>query len=81
LQKNPTESQKTLAQGRWNICIQCNEFREKRPITGEPFCNDCGCPLNKKIFSKTYNECPLGKWKEIDDLFYGQTQKKSKTII
>jgi uncharacterized paraquat-inducible protein A len=79
--KNPTESQKTLAQGRWNICIQCPEFREKRPVTGEPFCNDCGCPLNKKIFSKTYNECPLKKWKEIDDLLYSQTQKKGKTII
>lgn len=79
--KNPTEPQKVLAQGRWNICIQCPEFREKRPVTGEPFCNDCGCPLNKKIFSKTYNECPLGKWKEIDDLLYSQTQKKGKTII
>ena len=79
--KNPTESQKVLAQGRWNICIQCTEFREKRPVTGEPFCNDCGCPLNKKIFSKTYNECPLKKWKEIDDLLYSQTQKQGKTII
>lgn len=79
--KNPTESQKVLAQGRWNICIQCPEFREKRPVTGEPFCNDCGCPLNKKIFSKTYNECPLKKWKEIDDLLYSQTQKQGKTII
>jgi hypothetical protein len=79
--KNPSESQKVLAQGRWNICIQCDEFREKRPVTGEPFCNDCGCPLNKKIFSKTYNECPLKKWKEIDDLLYSQTQKQGKTII
>jgi uncharacterized paraquat-inducible protein A len=79
--KNPTESQKALAQGRWNICLQCDEFREKRPITGEPFCNDCGCSLNKKIFSKNYNECPLKKWKQIDDLFHYQTQKQGKTII
>ena len=79
--KNPTESQKLLAQGRWNICVQCDEFREKRPITGEPFCNDCGCPLNKKIFSKNYNECPLKKWKDIDDILWYHTHKQGKTII
>jgi hypothetical protein len=79
---NPTESQKLLAQGRWNICVQCDEFREKRPVTGEPFCNDCGCSLNKKIFSKNYNKCPLNKWKEIDDLLWIEPpQKKKKSLL
>jgi hypothetical protein len=78
---NPTESQKKLAEARWNICKQCPEFREKRPVTGEPYCNDCGCPLNKKIFSKVYNECPLGKWKDVDDLLWGNTQKKKKSLL
>ena len=79
--KNPTESQKELAQARWNICIQCDEFREKRALTGEPFCNDCGCPLNKKIFAKTYNECPLKKWKDVDDLLNKLTQKQNKSLL
>jgi hypothetical protein len=78
---NPTPSQKTLAESRWNICTQCPEFREKRDITGEPYCNDCGCPLNKKIFSKIYNECPLKKWKEVDDLLWPETQKKKKSLL
>ena len=78
---NPTPEQKLLAEARWNICIQCPEFREKRDITGDPFCNDCGCPLQKKIFSKKYNECPLGKWKDVDDLLYKDTMKKTKTLL
>jgi hypothetical protein len=79
--KNPNESQKSLAEGRWNVCVQCSEFREKRPVTGEPFCNDCGCPLNKKIFSKTYNECPLKKWKDVDDILWPLTQKQNKSLL
>jgi len=79
---NPTEKEKELAEARWIICTQCDEFRAKREITGEPFCNDCGCPLKKKIFTRKYNECPLGKWKELDDasniVFI---QKDKKTII
>lgn len=79
---DPTPKQKELAEARWNMCLQCDEFREKRPVTGEPFCNNCGCPLKKKIFSRKYNECPLGKWKELDDasdvVF---TSKDKKTII
>jgi hypothetical protein len=77
----PTESQKKLAEARWNVCTQCPEFRAKRAITGEPYCNDCGCPLNKKIFSKVYSECPLGKWKDVDDLLWGDTQKKKKSLL
>jgi len=79
--KNPTPEQKTLAEARWNICIQCPEFRAEREITGDPYCNDCGCPLKKKVFSKVYNECPLKKWKEVDDLLYHHTMKKNKTIL
>ncbi len=78
---NPSEKRKELAEGRWNVCIQCPEFREERPVTGEPYCNDCGCPLNKKIFSKIYNECPLKKWKDVDDILWPQTQKQNKSLI
>lgn len=79
--KNPTPAQKNLAEARWNVCIQCPQFREKREITGEPYCYDCGCPLNKKIFSKLYNQCPLEKWKDVDDLLYKFTQKQNKSMI
>lgn len=78
---NPTTEQKTLAEARWNVCIQCTEFREKREITGDPYCNNCGCPLKKKIFTKEFNECPLKKWKEVDDIFYPPTQKNKKTFL
>ena len=79
--RNPTAEQKDMAEARWNVCIQCPEFRSKRDITGEPYCNDCGCPLNKKIFTKNYNECPLEKWKSVDDVFWIATQKKNKSLL
>jgi hypothetical protein len=77
----PTEEQKKLAEARWNICRQCPEFREKRDVIGDPYCNDCGCPLKKKIFTKTYNECPLKKWEEVDNIFWKDTQKIKKSIL
>jgi hypothetical protein len=79
--KNPSKEQKNLAEARWNVCIQCPEFREKRIVTGEPYCNDCGCPLNKKIFTNIFNECPLKKWKDVDDLLFHLTQKQQKSTI
>ena len=79
--RNPTEEQRILAEARWNICIQCEQFREKRPITGEPWCQDCGCPLKKKIFTKIHNECPLKKWKDVDDLLFQATQKNNKSLL
>lgn len=78
---NPTPAQKELAEARWNICIQCPEFRAEREVTGDPYCFECGCPLKKKVFSKKYNECPLQKWEEVDDLLYQNTMKKNKTIL
>lgn len=78
---NPTKEQKELAEARWNICIQCTEFRSEREITGDPYCNDCGCPLKKKIFTKQHNECPLKKWKEVDDVLWKETQKNKKSIL
>lgn len=78
---NPTEEQKNLANARWNICVQCPEFREERDFTGEPYCYDCGCPLKKKIFTKEFNECPQKKWKKVDDILWPKTQKNTKTLL
>jgi hypothetical protein len=79
--RNPTAEQKKLAEARWNICVQCVEFREHRPVTAEPYCFDCKCPLNKKIFTNKFNECPQEKWKDVDDLFWEDAQKKKKSIL
>jgi hypothetical protein len=78
---NPTNEQKKLAEARWNVCIQCPEFRAERDVTGDPYCNDCGCPLKKKIFTRNFSECPLGKWKPVDDILYDATLKKKKTFL
>ncbi len=63
---NPTLEQKELAERRYEICLGCEHFREKRKMTGEPYCAECGCPMKKKIFTNVFNECPIGKWKEVD---------------
>lgn len=77
----PTDAQKKLAEERYKICLGCEEYREKRLITGDVYCNECGCPLNKKIFSPKNNECPFKKWKEVDDLYWESTQKKDKSLL
>ena len=78
---NPTPPQKVLAEARWKVCIGCDEFREHRDITGEPYCYECKCPLNKKIFSSKFNECPLNKWEDVDTLFLSATKKNKKTLL
>jgi hypothetical protein len=78
---NPTDDEIALAESRWNVCIKCDEFREHRDITGEPYCYDCKCPLEKKIFTKKFNECPQKKWAQSDNLLWPTTQKKNKSII
>jgi len=79
--RNPTPAQKELAEARWNVCLQCEEFREHRDVTGEPYCFNCGCPLQKKVFTNVFNECPLKKWKDVDDLLYQATQKNNQSLL
>ena len=56
-----------LAQKRYEICLGCEHFRPKRFFKNDSYCNDCNCPLNKKIYSRKYNACQLNKWQEIDE--------------
>lgn len=61
---NPSDSEKILAEKRYEICSMCPKRITK---LGIEICNECGCPLSKKIF--TLNDqasCPLQKWKEVD---------------
>jgi hypothetical protein len=78
---SPTSEQKLLAEARYSVCLACEHFREKRKITGEPFCKECGCPVNKKIFSPRNNPCPLSKWENVDNLLHASTQKNKKSFL
>jgi hypothetical protein len=79
---NPTEKQKELAEARFKICDVCDK---KKVITDKlkigVICDQCGCPISKKVFSSTYNACPLEKWEEVDSVLWGETQKKTKTLL
>jgi hypothetical protein len=82
----PNPAQKKLAEERYDICIHCEHFGESRPITGEEYCKDCLCPLSKKIFTTLTHlsedkSCPKDKWKDVEDLYWPDTQKKKKSIL
>lgn len=57
---NPTKEQTGKAKQRYEICIDCPAFKS---FSGVEYCNECGCPISKKIYSNE-NSCPLNKWKE-----------------
>jgi hypothetical protein len=79
---NPNPSQKELAEKRWDVCSTCPSKVET--LKGKKWsfrCSECGCPLSKKVFANNFDECPLGKWKDIDDPYFNSNQKNTKTII
>ena len=71
---NPTQKQKELAELRGKICNDCTSRGVKIKI---PFCGECGCPISKKIFTNSYNPCPLKKWGEVDKPY----MKQEKTLL
>jgi hypothetical protein len=77
---NPTPNQEKLAELRGKICDGCPS---KKIITKKlklaTICNQCGCPIAKKIFTPKFNACPLGKWEEVDTPYI--KEKKSSTLI
>jgi hypothetical protein len=79
---NPTDAQRELAELRGKICDKCPS---KKVVTKKlqlgTICNECGCPIAKKIFTNEYNPCPLFKWAEIDRLYFPEKTKKSKTLF
>ena len=58
---NPTKEEKTKALERSSICDDCDSKRFNDHLKFD-YCNECGCPLSKKIYSPI-NSCPLNKWK------------------
>jgi|APCry1669189844_1035258.scaffolds.fasta_scaffold00031_11 late competence protein required for DNA uptake (superfamily II DNA/RNA helicase) len=61
----PNEEQKKLANKRKEICQKCESCKEfnneilKRIV--EYYCDECKCPIGKKIYSVT-ESCPKNKW-------------------
>jgi hypothetical protein len=79
---NPTSEQQELAKLRLQVCSGC-EYRKEmvRGLKWSVLCTECGCPLNKKVFSTTYNACGLKKWGEIDSNYLKPLETKNKKTL
>ena len=75
---NPSDKQLELAEKRYSICDSCPS--KVKAIIGYYKCNECGCPIQKKIFSDVYNDCPLKKWESVDTMYFPK-QKLEKTLF
>ena len=62
---NPTPEQKIIAEHRASVCDTCPS-KAHQAIMDFYYCSECGCPLNKKIFSPVEGPkaCPLAKWEQ-----------------
>ncbi len=80
---NPSTDEKNMALARKKVCDECpsnKEVLKKRGWTS--ICKECGCPISKKIYTKSYNPCPLEKWLEVDDMFFEDKKiEKRKRLL
>jgi len=74
---NPSERQRELAEKRSEICFSC-PARKKVGIVH--ICSECGCPIDKKVFTDELNPCPLQKW-TIDEEYLNKKTKVKTTLI
>jgi hypothetical protein len=64
---NPTPEQKELAEKRYEICLGCEFYGEKRLLSGDEYCKKCHCPIQKKVYTQKMGEtCPLNKWEVVE---------------
>jgi tRNA(Ile2) C34 agmatinyltransferase TiaS len=75
---NPTEKQTLIAEERHKICNECPS--NVKSGLWDYKCNECGCPISKKIFSDQFNDCPLGKWESVDSQHF-PPRKVTKTLF
>ncbi len=79
---NPTPKQEELAEKRLNVCLGCDYRKEVlRGVKWSAYCGDCGCPLNKKVFSKNFNPCTKGYWEEVDLDYITPVKNKNKSTL
>jgi len=74
---SPTPEQKELALKRLDICNGC-EFLKGSVEDNFAKCGACGCFIHGKIFTNKGDECPKGKWSEVDK---GHFKKKVKQTL
>ena len=79
---NPTNLQEELAKKRLGVCLGCN-FRKEvlKGVQWSAYCGDCGCPLNKKVFSKNFNPCTQKKWQNVDAEYMTPINDKNKNSL
>jgi len=78
----PTPEREELAQKRLDVCLGCNYRKEVlKGVKWSAYCGDCGCPINKKIFSSIFNACTQNKWEEVDSKYLSPLQNKEKKSI
>jgi hypothetical protein len=75
---NPNDNELSIAKERYEICNECPS-KIKSTLSFYK-CKECGCPISKKIFSPEFNDCPLGKWEDVDSKNFLPT-KKNKTLF
>jgi hypothetical protein len=75
---NPSDKEQEIANKRYEICDTC----PSKVMTSLTYykCNECGCPISKKIFSPDFNDCPLKKWESVDSEFL-LPRKVTKTLF
>jgi hypothetical protein len=79
---NPTESQKAQAAERLSVCLQCENYSEIiKKKKWSAVCKECGCPIEKKIYSNAFDPCPLDKWDGVDMKYNSLSKKIEKTIL
>jgi len=79
---NPTEEQEELARKRLEVCLGCEYKKEVlKGVRWSAYCGDCGCPLNKKVFSKIFNPCTRKKWEEVDSQYMISVPTKNKNSL
>ena len=62
---NPSPEEQAIAQYRANVCDSCYEKTHVAALNIF-VCDECGCPLSKKVFSPKPGKeaCPLAKWEK-----------------
>ena len=84
IKMNPTEKQKKMAEERYAICVTCPSNVKIFDKVWSEVCNECGCPVQAKIFSPKHDACPLHKWLDIENRYSPNgslSPKNNKTTI
>ena len=63
---HPNPQQSELAQKRLSICNKCDSMVDS--VVFDKKCNECGCPIGKKIFTSKMGTCDLHKWDKVEGL-------------